>query len=324
MSILVTGGAGYIGSVTVAHLLDRGHAVRVLDDLSTGHRRAVPEGAELVIGRVQDLPNRTEVLEDIEAVVHFASMSLVGESVREPLSYFRENVGAAVALLEAMEICAVRGIVFSSSAAVYGEPSVDVIDESQPIEPVNPYGHSKAMIERILIEEARAKGLSVMSLRYFNACGADGPRGEHHDPETHLIPRLCTHVLGRLEEFSVHGQDHPTPDGTPIRDYVHVRDLARAHAAALEHLAPSGFEAINLGTGEGASVLEVLRSAERLCGRRLSVPIGPRRPGDPARLVATRDRAARRLRWQPHESSLDQILGDALLWHEQHPAGYPE
>ncbi len=319
MRVLVVGGAGYVGSVTVAHLLARGHEVVVLDDLSTGHAAAVPSGARFVHGRVQD--TATDALDGCDAVLHFASLSLVGESFAHPRRYIGDNVAGAVALLAAMEARGVRRLVFSSSAAVYGAPDVPLIDEDQPLAPVNPYGHSKAMVETLLREEARARGLSVLALRYFNAAGADGPHGEDHRPETHLVPRLCAHLLGRLPDFAVHGSDFPTADGTAIRDYVHVADLARAHALALEALEP-GMEVLNLGTGIGASVREVLTTAARIAGREVAVPTGPRRAGDPPRLVASYRRAQTRLGWAPTRD-LAQILCDALAWHEAHPEGYP-
>ena len=325
MRILVTGGAGYIGSVTTAHLLDRGHDVRVLDDLSTGHRPAVPSAAQLVVGRIQDAAVLRRALDAVDAVVHFASLSLVGESMQQPRHYFRENVGAAIALLDGMDVAGVSRIVFSSTAAVYGEPAVDVIDEDVALRPVNPYGHSKVMIERVLAEEARANGLSAMALRYFNACGADGPRGEHHDPETHLIPRVCRTLLGTLDgEFRVFGDDHPTPDGTPVRDYVHVLDLATAHALAIEALGEPGFEALNLGTGHGASVKEVLAAARTVTGHDIPLEVGPRRAGDPPKLVASNARARARLGWEPSASSMERILADAWAWHQAHPEGYVE
>lgn len=322
MRILVTGGAGYIGSVTAAVLIEHGHEVVVLDDLSTGHASAVPDGATFVRGRVQDAPLLARSLESAEAVVHFASLSLVGESIEQPRRYFRENLGAAMALLDGMAAARVRKLVFSSSAAVYGDPGVDVITEDAPTAPVNPYGYTKLMVERMLAESARADGLAALSLRYFNACGAHAGLGEDHDPETHLIPRLCARLLGRLKEFRIHGTDYPTPDGTPIRDYVHVLDLAAAHAAAVEKLDTSGFEAINLGTGRGASVQEVLRVAESVAGVPVRPEVGPRRAGDPPRLVASCERAARRLGWRAATSDLRRILEDAYRWHHDHPSGY--
>ncbi len=323
MRVLVTGGAGYIGSVTSAELLRRGHDVRVLDDLSTGHREAVAAEAAFFEGRVQDREVVDAALEGgVDAVIHFASLSLVGDSVRQPRHYFHENLGSALSLLSAMDRARVRRLVFSSSAAVYGQPEVEVIDEDLPLAPVNPYGHTKAMIETILQEEARARGLSAVALRYFNACGADGRLGEDHSPETHLIPRLCQHLLGRLEDFEVFGSDYPTADGSAVRDYVHVKDLAAAHAAALEVLGDPGLVALNLGTGRGASVLEVLRAAAEVSGTELRAPAGPRRPGDPPRLVASRARAEAHLGWVPRHSELVTILRDAFRWHREYPEGY--
>jgi UDP-glucose 4-epimerase len=319
--VLVTGGAGYIGSVTSAHLIERGHEVVVLDDLSTGHRPAVPAGARFAHGRVQDAEVLGHALAGADAVIHFASLSLVAESTEQPLRYFRENVGAALALLAGMERAGVRRLVFSSSAAVYGEPDVDVIDEESAIAPVNPYGHSKAMVERILAEQARAAGLAAVSLRYFNAAGADGPRGEDHTPETHLIPRLCCAMLGRLDGFVIHGDDYATPDATAIRDYVHVLDLASAHALALGPLDRPGYERINLGTGHGCSVREVIAAAAEVLGRSFTPRVGPRRAGDPPRLVASCERARARLGWAPQHDLL-RILQDAYRWHCEHPSGF--
>ncbi|HKI84505.1 MAG TPA: UDP-glucose 4-epimerase GalE [Candidatus Krumholzibacteria bacterium] len=324
MRVLVTGGAGYIGSVTVRQLLKDGHEVTVLDDLSTGHRAAIEARARFVEGRVQDAVALSEALRGSEAVIHFASLSLVSESVRAPRRYFRENLSAALELLEGMERAKVRRLVFSSSAAVYGEPELELIDEDTPLRPVNPYGMSKLMVEEILAEEARANGLSAMALRYFNACGSDGVHGEDHDPETHLIPRLCAALLERGREFVIHGRDFPTADGTAVRDYVHVVDLARAHVSALAALQAPGFEALNLGTGAGASVLEVVRAAQELAGSSLELPFGPRRAGDPARLVAGNERARRRLAWRPERSGLKTILQDAYRWHQEHPQGYSD
>jgi len=322
MKVLVTGGAGYIGSVTVRQLLQDGHEVTVLDDLSTGHRAAVERQARFVKGRVQDAAALADALAGSEAVIHFASLSLVPESMRDPRRYFRENLSAALELLEGMERVGVRRLVFSSSAAVYGEPEIELIEEETLLRPVNPYGMTKLMVEEILKEEARAKDLRAMALRYFNACGSDGVHGEDHSPETHLIPLLCAALLERGGDFTIHGRDFPTADGTAVRDYVHVVDLARAHVSALSALRAPGFEALNLGTGKGASVLEVVRSAQELAGSSLELPFGPRRAGDPARLVAGNARARRRLGWSPERSELRTILEDALRWHRDHPEGY--
>jgi UDP-glucose 4-epimerase len=322
MRVLVTGGAGYIGSVTVNQLLRDGHEVTVLDDLSTGHREAITPPARFVEGRVQDAAALAEALAGSEAVIHFASLSLVPESMREPRRYFRENLSAALDLLEGMDRCGVRRLVFSSSAAVYGEPERQLIDEETPLRPMNPYGMTKLMVEEILREESRAHGLHAMALRYFNACGADGVLGEDHDPETHLIPRLCAALLNRGADFTIHGRDFPTADGTAVRDYVHVIDLAQAHVRALDVLQTPGFEALNLGTGKGASVLEVVKTAQEVAGSSGELPYGPRREGDPARLVAGNDRARRRLGWRPEHSALKTILQDAFRWHREHPEGY--
>jgi UDP-glucose 4-epimerase len=322
MRVLVTGGAGYIGSVTVHRLLQEGHEVTVLDDLSTGHREAVDSRARFKEGRVQDPRALARALTGVESVIHFASLSLVPESMRNPLRYFRENLGCALALLEGMASCEVDRLVFSSSAAVYGEPELNVIEETTPCLPVNPYGLTKLMIEQILREQARASGLRAMSLRYFNACGADEDRGEDHEPETHLIPRLCSALLEGSDDFRIHGDDYPTADGTAVRDYVHVLDLASAHARAIEFLQAPGFEAINLGSGKGASVREVVTTACKLAGSEAVLPVGPRREGDPARLVAGHQMATARLGWVPEHSSLEEILSDALRWHRDHPRGY--
>ena len=324
MRILVTGGAGYIGSVTAAHLLDRGHEVRVLDDLSTGHRAAVDARVEFVEGRVQDPGALDRALAGVDAVVHFAALSLVGESMREPLKYFRENLSGAWCLLEGMHRAGVGKIVFSSTAAVYGEPPVDVIVEQTATRPVNPYGQSKLFIEELISEQARATGIGAIALRYFNACGATDGLGEDHDPETHLIPRLCRHLMGELPGFSVFGTDHPTPDGTAVRDYVHVTDLAHAHALALESIEAGRSDAINLGTGNGASVRQILDTAAEVTGVVPDATDAPRREGDPPRLVASNDRAKERLGWSPENSALQEIIRSAWEWHRAHPRGYDD
>ncbi len=322
MRVVVTGGAGYIGSITANRLLREGHEVTILDDLSTGHREAIPPSASFVEGRVQEPGPLEAALRGADAVVHFASLSLVGESVRHPRLYFRENLSSALSLLEGMAEADVKRLVFSSSAAVYGEPDAEVIDEETPCRPVNPYGMSKLMIETILAEEARASGLSAMALRYFNACGSDGPLGEDHKPETHLIPRLCEALLRRRKDFKIYGEDYPTPDGTAVRDYVHVLDLARAHVLALSVLGQPGLRIVNLGTSQGASVKEVVEVGKRLAQSETAVPVGARREGDPPRLVASNARARELLKWVPRDSSIEKILADALEWHREHPAGY--
>lgn len=322
MRLLVTGGAGYIGSITAQLLLDHGHAVSVLDDLRTGHRGALPEDAKFFEGPVQDATLLDRALEGCEAVIHFASLSLVGESMERPDYYMRENVGAMEALLAGMRRCEVGGIVFSSSAAVYGEPEVDTLDEHQPLRPINPYGRSKVAAEELLSAESEARALAAISLRYFNACGASGGRGEDHSPETHLIPRICAHLLGRLPEFAIFGDDFPTPDGTAVRDYIHVEDLARAHLLAVERLERGVHHRVNLGTGNGSSVGEIVAAASRVAGKELTVQRGPRRAGDPARLVASRQLAESLLGWSPRRSDPDAILRDAWDWHCSHPEGY--
>lgn len=322
MHVVVTGGAGYIGSVTVAHLLDLGHTVSVLDDLSTGHREALDPRARFVEGKVQDSALLDRALEGADAVIHFAALSLVGESMREPLRYIRENLSGAWSLLEGMDRSGTSVLVFSSTAAVYGEPGVDLIGEDTPTVPVNPYGQSKLMIEQLISEQARATGIGAICLRYFNACGATPELGEDHAPETHLIPRLCSHLLGRLDDFAVFGTDHPTPDGTAVRDYIHVLDLARAHALALDAVAGGVSESINLGTGRGASVREILAVASEVAGRRIEAVESPRREGDPARLVASNDLARKRLGWSPEHSAPEEILRSAWAWHAAHPSGY--
>jgi UDP-glucose 4-epimerase len=255
--------------------------------------------------------------------VHFAARSLVAESVERPRLYFEQNVGGTLALLDGMRRAGVTCIVFSSSAAVYGNRDLPLLDESLPLAPEHPYGLSKAMMESLL-REACAEGFAAIALRYFNAAGAHGARGEDHRPESHLVPRLCAHLLGRLPDLAIHGSDYPTPDGTAIRDYVHVYDLARAHALALEALRPGELRVVNLGSGQGQSVREIVEAAARISGRPLSPQPGPRRAGDPARLVASNARAAELLGWRPQISTPQRILADAWQWHADHPDGYAD
>jgi len=318
MRILVTGGAGYIGSHMVKLLVERGEEVTVLDDLSTGHGDAV-RGATLVNGDIADAATATLLKKNaIEAVIHFAASSLVGESVIDPLKYYARNVAATTALLRAMRDAGVGTMVFSSTAAVYGNPVRTPIDEDHPKDPTNPYGSTKLAIERMLAECAKAYGMRAVSLRYFNAAGADPDAGlgERHDPETHLIP-LVLRAAAKGTPVSVFGDDYPTRDGTCVRDYIHVADLCEAHLLALEWLGrEAGYDCFNLGNGDGATVLEVIDAARRVTGREIKINKAPRRPGDPPSLVADAAKARRLLGWQPRRPGIDTIVGDAWK-HEQ-------
>jgi UDP-glucose-4-epimerase GalE len=333
MRVLVTGGAGYIGSISVEALLRAGHDVEVLDDLSMGHREAVPDGVRLYFGTYVDAPSVEAILRDdaIDAVLHCGARSLVGESVADPARYYRQNVAGGVVLLEAMRAAGVRRLVFSSSAAVYGIPERTPIREEDPLRPINPYGETKRTFEAALGFYASAYGLRSVSLRYFNAAGASVSNGEDHDPETHLIPNVLRAAL-RGETVSIFGDDYPTPDGTAVRDYIHVEDLARAHLLALEATDPSDPRtgspeggmavALNLGTGSGFSVRQVVDAAQDLVGRAISATIGPRRAGDPPVLVAAPDRAAAVLRWRAERATLEEMIGSAWAWRLAHPQGY--
>ena len=317
MSVLVTGGAGYIGSVVVDHLVDQGEQVIVLDDLSRGHRDAVNQAAILRRGSVGD-PGRVRAIAaeySVRACLHFAGLIAVGESVADPIWYYDVNVAQTIRLLEALVEAGVPGVVFSSSAAVYGDPIRLPIDEDHPLAPTSPYGAGKAMVERVLADLAATGRLRSVALRYFNAAGATERRGERHEPETHLIPLALASALGRRGRFVVFGDDYPTPDGTAVRDYIHVDDLARAHLAALSYLDEGGEHLVaNLGNGAGYSVLEVIDCIRRVAGRPVPFEIGRRRAGDPARLVAGADRARERLRWEPEVPSLDDIVASAWRW----------
>lgn len=321
MRVLVTGGAGYIGSVTSAELIARGHDVVVYDNLEKGHRDAVPPGARLV---VDDLA-REEGIEkalrgfEIEAVIHFAAYSLVGESVEHPERYFVNNVGNGLKLLQAMRRAGTGRIVFSSSAAVYGTPGRVPIVEEQTASPINPYGESKLYFENILERYHRAYGMDCVSLRYFNAAGASDKFGEDHVPETHLIPSVLKVALGQAESVKVFGSDYATPDGTCVRDYIHVSDLAEAHAVAL---ACRGARVYNLGDGKGYSVREVIETARRVTGRAIREETAPRRPGDPAVLIASPERIKRELGWAPRRVMLDEIIESAWRWMQERPGGY--
>ncbi|CAN5853185.1 UDP-glucose 4-epimerase GalE [soil metagenome] len=325
MRVLVTGGAGYVGSVSVERLLADGHSVTVLDSLAKGHRAAVAAGAKLVVGNVseQGLVERSLREDGVEAVLHCASRALVGESVTDPALYYRENVTGGVALLDAMRAAGVGRIVFSSTAAVYGAPESTPIYEAQATRPVNPYGETKRAFESALEWYGRAYGLRGVALRYFNVAGASERFGEDHDPESHLIPNLLAGVAGGAP-VTIFGTDYDTPDGTCIRDYIHVEDLADAHIAALQLTTSSaaGLEVCNLGSGSGYSVLEVLGAAESVVGRPVPREIGPRREGDPPVLVASNERAAEVLGWRPRRGSLDAMIGSAWSWRQRHPRGY--
>ncbi|NQS75388.1 MAG: UDP-glucose 4-epimerase GalE [Peptococcaceae bacterium] len=326
MNILVIGGAGYIGSHTVLELLNRGHRVVVLDNLSKGHRAAVG-GIEFVHGDTGDtrLLGETFKKYNIEAVVHFAASSLVGESVQQPAAYYQNNVVKGLALLDAMVNSGVLQLVFSSTAAVYGEPVEVPISEEHPTLPTNPYGATKLAFEGAMRWYSGAYGLRYASLRYFNAAGADpaGKIGEVHHPETHLIPLVLKAAVGSGTNLVIFGTDYPTPDGTCVRDYIHVNDLAVAHALALDALAAGRDTAVyNLGNGNGYSVLEVIRTAEEVVGKPIDVKYGPRRPGDPAVLVAGSGRIKKELGWRPRFADLKSIIETAWSWHSSHPAGF--
>lgn len=325
MRILVTGGAGYIGSHAARLLARRGHDVWVYDDLAQGHQAAALSG-RLIQGDLAESDKLRAALRDnrIEAVMHFAARSLVGESVADPAKYYRNNVGGSLELFDAMRAENVLRIVFSSTTATYGVPEKSPIDEETPQAPINPYGATKLMIERVLADYAHAYGFAYAALRYFNAAGAspDGDLGEDHDPETHLIPLVLQAALGQRKEITVFGNDYPTPDGTCIRDYIHVDDLAEAHLAALELLKPGPGLLLNLGTGQGQSVMQVIESCRRVSGREIPVVLGPRRPGDAPTLVADASKARRVLNWRPRYMELDDLVATAWKWHSTHPHGY--
>ena len=324
--VVVTGGAGYIGSHSVRALVDAGHAVAVLDDLSAGHEHAVPEGVTLVRAQIHDHAAVRQLLIDhrADAVMHFAAWLAVGESVAKPIDYYQNNVSGTLTVLAALRDAGVKRFIFSSTCAVYGEPSRVPIDESLPKNPINAYGETKLTIERALPHLERAYGLRWIALRYFNAAGAhpDGILGEDHDPEIHLIPLAIRAATGG-PPLRVFGEDYPTPDGTCLRDYIHVMDLAEAHIRALESLergAPSN--AFNVGTGTPHSVKSVIDTVTRVVGRPVAWDSAPRRPGDPAVLYAAADRARHELGWRPKYADLEVIVRHAWQWHERHPRGY--
>ena len=315
--ILVTGGAGYIGSVTAELLHARGQRVVILDDLARGHRAAVPPDVPFYEGSIgdRDLVSRITQEHDIEACIHFAALAYVGESVTDPARYFNNNVEQGIALLDSLLKSGVRRVVFSSTCATYGEPQQVPISEDHPQQPTNPYGWSKLMMERIMESYDTAYGLRFVALRYFNAAGATHELGELHEPETHLIPNVLRAALGEISAVSVFGNDYPTPDGTPIRDYIHVADLGEAHILALDHLRAGGSsERINLGNGQGYSVMEVIETARQVTGRPITVKIEPRRAGDPSRLIANAAKARKLLGWQPDHPDLASIIRTDWEW----------
>jgi UDP-glucose 4-epimerase len=320
--ILVTGGAGYIGSHTVRLLLDQGFDVAVVDDLSKGHKHNVPDGRLFQINLLETAA-LSQLMKQFrpEAVIHFAAFIAVGESMKDPGKYFRNNVAGSLSLLDAMVANGVRHVVFSSTAAVYGNPASSPILETFPIQPVNAYGESKVMVETLLRWYDTIHGLTSVCLRYFNASGADpeGRLGEEHEPETHLIP-LMLRAVATGKPVTIFGDDYPTPDGTCIRDYIHVNDLAQAHILAVEHLLGGGAsDRFNVGTGTGHSVLEMLRAVERVTGEKVPHTIGPRREGDPPALVACPDRLRTKLRWSPRYTSLETVVKHAWNFARRQP-----
>jgi UDP-glucose 4-epimerase len=319
MSVLVTGGAGYIGSVAVDDLIDAGEKVAVLDNLSRGHREAVNENAAFYEGDIGDRELVTRICREqkVAAVVHFSAFAYVGESVERPDIYYHNNVIQTAVLLDAIRECGVRQFVFSSTCATYGEPIAIPIDETHPQNPTNPYGRTKLMVEHMLADYDRAFGMKFVALRYFNACGATETRFERHDPETHLIPLILDAAAGKREYVSIFGGDYPTADGTAIRDYIHISDLSQAHILALKYLQSGGAsDAFNLGNGNGFSVLEVIEAAKRVTGHDVPYRIEPRRAGDPSRLIAKADKAVSILGWQPKHADLDSIIASAWNWRK--------
>jgi len=323
MRVLVTGGAGYIGSVTARALVDRGHDVEILDDFSTGHRAALLPDARLHEGSLLDNIFLAGVFKHtFDAVLHFAAFSLVGESVEHPDRYHRNNVIGSARLLDAVATSKVSRFIFSSSAAVYGEPDTLPLTEASATVPTNPYGQTKLTMEGLLRDAAESLGLRAVALRYFNACGATAALGEDHTPETHLIPCLLRSLLEPDRTFAIFGDDYETPDGTCIRDYIHVADLADAHVLALEWVDTPGLTVMNLGTDTGNSVREVVDAAVAVTGLEIDPEVSSRRSGDPSRLVAGSGRARKRLGWAPTRGDLVTIIGDAWRWHQAHPRGY--
>lgn len=329
MNVLVCGGAGYIGSHTVYELIERGHSVVVVDSLIKGHKAAVHNDAKFYLGDIRDEEFMDKVFKEnnIDAVIDFAAFSLVGESVNEPFKYYENNVYGTLKLLEAMERAGVKKIVFSSTAATYGEPENDIIVESDKTIPTNPYGETKLTVEKMLKWADNAYGIKFVALRYFNAAGAhiSGKIGEDHSPETHLIPIILQTALGQREKMFIFGDDYDTPDGTCVRDYIHVTDLADAHIKALEKLFKTNESGIyNLGNGKGFSVKEVIEKAKKVTGKDFKVEIEARRNGDPSTLIASSEKAIKELGWKPKFNTLDKIIETAWNWHKDHKNGYED
>jgi UDP-glucose 4-epimerase len=322
MKLLVTGGAGYIGSVVSAQLLRAGHEVVVLDDLSRGHAEAIPEGARHANVNLMERDAVLATIDDgFDGAMHFAALALVGESVEHPERYWSNNLIGTRNLLDGLREAGVRRLVFSSTCAVYGEPERVPMDESTPTAPVNAYGASKLAADMMIGDECRAHGLGAVSLRYFNVAGASGHIGEDHEPETHIIPNVLRAALG-LQTMRIFGTDYDTPDGTAIRDYIHVEDLAHAHGLALEAATPGQHRIYNLGNGEGFSVREVVDACSRVTGREVEVEEADRRPGDPPRLVAASQLIREELGWTPSKPTLEAMIEDAWAWYQEHPEGY--
>lgn len=329
MKLLVTGGAGYIGSIVARLLIEGGHEVVVFDDLERGHRAAVPPRAELHVGDLRDPSDLSTLIADhadstapFEGVLHFAALSLVGESVEHPGLYYRTNVGGTLNLLEAMVEHRIERLVFSSTAAVYGQPDRIPITEQAPTNPTNPYGASKLAVDNMIGAFCEAHGLGAVSLRYFNVAGASHGVGEDHHPETHLIPNVLKVALGQRDHVEIFGTDYPTDDGTAVRDYIHIDDLADAHQLALEHADPGRHQIFNLGNGSGFSVREVIATVEQVTGREIRAVESPRRQGDPPQLVASSDRIRDELGWMPKKPQLSTMIADAWEFAQAHPHGY--